>query len=121
MLEGVITKRKAQFSDSYDFICSLDLTNSNLYEQRQSTEGGCWKGCENVRNKELVVYSYEQRRMETTFKGGQDSYRVVEPMMMMTMNSAVPSQLLTLHFVYIIWRYVRCKGLKFCGLQSHLC
>jgi hypothetical protein len=34
-------------------------------------------------NKELVVYSCEQRRMEATFKGGQDSYRVVEPMMMM--------------------------------------
>jgi hypothetical protein len=41
------------------------------------------KGCENVRNKELVVYSYEQRRMEATFKGGTGSYRVVEPMMMM--------------------------------------
>jgi hypothetical protein len=33
-------------------------------------------------NKELVVYSYEQRRMEMTFKGGQYSYRLVEPMMM---------------------------------------
>jgi hypothetical protein len=32
-----------------------------------------------------VIYSYEQRRMEVTFKGGQDSYRVVEPMMMMMM------------------------------------
>jgi hypothetical protein len=49
-------------------------------------EGGRWKGCENVTNKELVVYSYEQRRMEETFKGGQDSYRVVEPMMMMMIN-----------------------------------
>jgi hypothetical protein len=29
------------------------------------------------------VYSYEQRKMEVTFKGGQDSYRVLEPMMMM--------------------------------------
>jgi hypothetical protein len=46
-------------------------------------EGGSWKGCENVRNKELVVYSYEQRRMEATFRGDQDSYRVVEPMMIM--------------------------------------
>jgi hypothetical protein len=44
--------------------------------------GGIWKGCETVRNKELV-YSYEQRRMEATFKGDQDSYRVVELMMMM--------------------------------------
>jgi hypothetical protein len=41
--------------------------------------------CENVRNKELVVYGYEQRRMEATFKGGQDSYRVVEPMIMTMM------------------------------------
>jgi hypothetical protein len=40
------------------------------------------RGCENVRNKELVFYSYEQRRMEVTFKGGQDSYRVAEPIMM---------------------------------------
>jgi hypothetical protein len=32
----------------------------------------------------LVVYSYEQRRMEATFKGRQESYKVVEPMMMMT-------------------------------------
>jgi hypothetical protein len=48
-------------------------------------DGGSRKGCDNVRNKELVVYSYEQRRMEATFKGGQDSYRVVEPMMMMMM------------------------------------
>jgi hypothetical protein len=45
-------------------------------------EGGSWKGCKNVKNKELVVYSYEQRRMQTSFKGGQDSYRVVESMMM---------------------------------------
>jgi hypothetical protein len=45
-------------------------------------EGGSWKGCENVRNK-VVVYSYEQRRMDETFKGGQDPYRAVEPMMMM--------------------------------------
>jgi hypothetical protein len=44
-------------------------------------EGGSWKGSENVRNKELMVYSYEQRRTEATFKGGHDSYRVVEPMM----------------------------------------
>jgi hypothetical protein len=48
-------------------------------------EGGSWKGCENVRNKVLVVYSYEERGMEVTFKGGQDSYRVVEPIMMMIM------------------------------------
>jgi hypothetical protein len=46
-------------------------------------EGGSWKGSENVRNKELVIYSYEQRRTEATFKGGHNSYRVVEPMMMM--------------------------------------
>jgi hypothetical protein len=26
-------------------------------------EEGSWKGCENVRDKELVVYSYEQRRL----------------------------------------------------------
>jgi hypothetical protein len=45
--------------------------------------GGSWKGCVNVRNKELVVCRYEQRRMKATFKGGQDSYRVVEPIMMM--------------------------------------
>jgi hypothetical protein len=32
-----------------------------------------------------MVYSYEQRRMEVTFKGGQDSYRVAEPMTMMIM------------------------------------
>jgi hypothetical protein len=32
-----------------------------------------------------MVCSYEQRRMEATFKGGQDSYRVAEPMMMMMM------------------------------------
>jgi hypothetical protein len=48
-------------------------------------EGGRWKGCENVRNKELVVYSYEQGRMEVTFKGGQDSYGVVEPIIIMMM------------------------------------
>jgi hypothetical protein len=35
-------------------------------------EGGSWKGCENVMNKELVVYSYEQGRMEEAFKGGQE-------------------------------------------------
>jgi hypothetical protein len=35
-------------------------------------------------NQELVVYSYEQRT-EATFKGGHDSWRVVEPMMMMMM------------------------------------
>jgi hypothetical protein len=51
-------------------------------ETKSTLKGGSWKGCENVRNKELMVYSYEQRRMEVTFKGGQDSYRVVEPMMM---------------------------------------
>jgi hypothetical protein len=50
-------------------------------------EGGIWKGCENVKNKELVVYSYEQRRREATFKGGQDSYRVVEPMVMMVLRT----------------------------------
>jgi hypothetical protein len=38
-------------------------------------EGGRWKGCENVRNNEFVIYSYEQRRMNATFKGGQDSCR----------------------------------------------
>jgi hypothetical protein len=43
-------------------------------------EGGSWKGWGNVRNKELVVYSYEQRRMEATFKGG---HRLAEPKMMM--------------------------------------
>jgi hypothetical protein len=31
-------------------------------------EEGSWKLCENVRNKELVVYSYEQRRMEVTLR-----------------------------------------------------
>jgi hypothetical protein len=31
----------------------------------------------------LVVYSYEHRRMEATFKGGQDSCRIIELMMMM--------------------------------------
>jgi hypothetical protein len=36
-------------------------------------EGGSLKGRENVRNKDLVVYSYEQRRIEATFKGDQDS------------------------------------------------
>jgi hypothetical protein len=46
-------------------------------------EGGSWKGCENVTNKDLVVYSYEQRRMEATFKGGQDTCRIIEVMMMM--------------------------------------
>jgi hypothetical protein len=34
----------------------------------------------------LVVYSCEQRRIEATFKGDQDSYRVIEPMMMMMMT-----------------------------------
>jgi hypothetical protein len=43
-------------------------------------EGGSWKGCDNIRNKELVVYSYQQRRIEATFKGCQDSYRAVQPM-----------------------------------------
>jgi hypothetical protein len=47
-------------------------------------EGGSWKGCENVRNKALVVYSYEQKN-GGDFKGDQDSYRVVEQMMMMMM------------------------------------
>jgi hypothetical protein len=51
-------------------------------EIKSALEGGSWKGCENVRNKELVVYSCKQRRMEATFKRGQDSYRAVEPMMM---------------------------------------
>jgi hypothetical protein len=32
-----------------------------------------------------MVCSCKQRRMEATFKGGQDSYRVAEPMMMMMM------------------------------------
>jgi hypothetical protein len=41
---------------------------------------------EEVGDKELVVYSYEQRRMEAIFKESQDSYRVVEPMMMMMMT-----------------------------------
>jgi hypothetical protein len=31
-----------------------------------------------------VVYSYEQKRMEAMFKGGQDSYKVAELMMMIT-------------------------------------
>jgi hypothetical protein len=31
-------------------------------------KGGSWKGCESVRNKELVAYSYEQRRMEATLR-----------------------------------------------------
>jgi hypothetical protein len=52
-------------------------------ETKSMLEGGSLKGCENVRNKDLVVYSYEQRRIEATFKGDQDSYRVAEPMMMM--------------------------------------
>jgi hypothetical protein len=54
-----------------------------IRETKGTLEGGSWKGCESVRNKELVVYSYEQRRMERTSMGGQDFYRVVEPMMMM--------------------------------------
>jgi hypothetical protein len=58
------------------------MTTENR-ETKSTLEGGSWKGCDNVRNKELVVYSYEQRRMEATFKGGQDSYRVVESMLMM--------------------------------------
>jgi hypothetical protein len=29
------------------------------------------------------IYICKQRRMEATFKRGQDSYRIVEPMMMM--------------------------------------
>jgi hypothetical protein len=36
--------------------------------ETKGMEGGSWKGCDNVRNKELVV-----------------SYRVLEPMMMMMM------------------------------------
>jgi hypothetical protein len=52
-------------------------------------EGGSWKGYETVRNKELVVYSCEQRRMEATFKGGHDSYRVVEPIMMMMRRRSI--------------------------------
>jgi hypothetical protein len=51
-------------------------------ETKGALDGG---SCENVRNKELVVCSCEHRRMEATFKGGQDSYRVVEPMVMMMM------------------------------------
>jgi ribosomal protein L19E len=43
------------------------MTTENR-ETKRMLEGGSWKGCENVRNKELVVYSYEQRRMEATLR-----------------------------------------------------
>jgi hypothetical protein len=65
-------------------MCNTWRTTENG-ETKSTLEGGSWKGCKNVSNKELVVYSYEQRRMEATFKRRQDTYRVVEPMMMMMM------------------------------------
>jgi hypothetical protein len=59
-----------------EYVCNTYRTTENR-ENKITLEGGSRKGCENVMNKELVVYSYEQRRMEATFKG------VVEPMIMM--------------------------------------
>jgi PP-loop superfamily ATP-utilizing enzyme len=52
-------------------------------------ERNSWKGCKNFRNKNSAVYTHEQRRMETTFSGGQDSYRVAKPVMMMMMMMVV--------------------------------
>jgi hypothetical protein len=51
-----------------------------IRESKSTLEGGSWKGCVNIRNRELVIYSYEQRRMEVTFK---DSYRAVKPMIIL--------------------------------------
>jgi hypothetical protein len=47
-------------------------------------EGRIWKRCENVRNKKLLVYRYEEGRMGQLLKEARTS-TVVEPVMMMMM------------------------------------
>jgi hypothetical protein len=48
-------------------VCNTYRTTENS-ETKGTLEGGSWKRCENVTNKELAVYSYEQRRMEATLR-----------------------------------------------------